>query len=139
MLDSRVRRLLDAYPAIFLVCHRQHVREDERGKTVTEHQASVLDHLDAARATTLSKLAEHMGVSRSTMSITVARLVRGGYITRRRDKDDRRSVGLTLTPVVCARIERRNYHRPNHGRRRSVQSGVPVRVALCDGAHANHR
>ena len=32
MLDSRIRRLLDAYPAIFLACHRQHVREDEKGK-----------------------------------------------------------------------------------------------------------
>lgn len=99
MLDSRIRRLLDAYPAIFLACHRWHVREDEGGKAVSEHQASVLDHLHATRATTLSKLAEHMGVSRSTMSITVTRLVRGGYILRRRDKNDARCVGLTLTPA----------------------------------------
>lgn len=99
MLDSRIRRLLDAYPAIFLACHRQHVREDEAGKTVTEHQASVLDHLHATHPITLSKLAEHMGVGRSTMSITVARLVRGGYIASRRDKNDARRVGLTLTPA----------------------------------------
>src|SRR5437899_2413529 len=97
MLDSRVRRLLDAYPAIYLACHRQHVRADERGKAISEHQASVLDHLHAGRPTTLSKLAEHMGVSRSTMSITVERLVRGGYIHRRRDKRDARCVSLTLT------------------------------------------
>jgi DNA-binding MarR family transcriptional regulator len=90
---------LDAYPAIFLACHRQHVREDEAGKAITEHQASVLDHLHATRPTTLSKLAEHMGVSRSTMSITVARLVRGGYITSSRDKNDARCVSLTLTPA----------------------------------------
>jgi len=31
MLDPGIRRLLDAYPAIFLACHRQHVREDEAG------------------------------------------------------------------------------------------------------------
>lgn len=99
MLDPRIRRLLDAYPAIFLACHRQHVREDEAGKAITEHQASVLDHLHATRPTTLSKLAEHMGVSRSTMSITVARLVRGGYITSSRDKNDARCVSLTLTPA----------------------------------------
>jgi len=99
MLDSRIRRLLDAYPAIFLACHRQHVREDEAGKTVTEHQARVLDHLHATHPTTLSKLAEHMGVGRSTMSITVARLVHGGYIASRRDKNDARRVGLTLTPA----------------------------------------
>jgi MarR family transcriptional regulator, organic hydroperoxide resistance regulator len=106
-LDAQTRRLLDAYPAIFLACHRRHVREDERGKAITEHQASVLDHLDAARPTTLSKLAEHMGVSRSTMSITVARLVRDGYIARRRDPNDSRCVGLTLTRVGL-RIKEQN-------------------------------
>lgn len=99
MLDLRIRRLMDAYPAIFLACHRQHVREDEAGKAVTEHQASVLDHLHATRATTLSRLAEHMGVGRSAMSITVARLVRGGYVKSSRDKSDARCVGLTLTPA----------------------------------------
>jgi DNA-binding MarR family transcriptional regulator len=96
-LDSQSRRLLDAYPAIFLACHRRHVRDDETGKSITEHQASVLDHLHPARAVTLSKLAEHMGVSRSTMSITVSRLVRSGYILRNRDKNDGRCVGLLLT------------------------------------------
>lgn len=97
MFDSRIRRLLDAYPTIFLATHRQHVAADEQGKTISEHQASVLDHLDAKRGTTLSKLAEHMGVGRSTMSITVARLVRRGYIARRCDKEDARRIHLTLT------------------------------------------
>jgi DNA-binding MarR family transcriptional regulator len=97
MLDSRVRRLQVAYPAIFLACHRQHVREDSGGNSVTERQASVLDHLDERQPTTLSKLAEHMGVSRSTMSITVSRLVRAGYIARRKSRRDTRSVDLTLT------------------------------------------
>jgi len=96
-MDTQTRRLLDAYPAIYLACHRQHVRDDERGNAVTAHQASILDHLDATRPMILSKLAEHMGVSRSTMSITVARLVRDGYITRKRNQEDARSVGLTLT------------------------------------------
>jgi DNA-binding MarR family transcriptional regulator len=107
MLDPRIRRLLDAYPAIYLACHRQHVREDETGKAITEHQASVLNHLHGTRPTTLSKLAEHMGVGRSTMSITVARLVRGGYIARRREKNDARCVGLTLTPTG-ARVKEQN-------------------------------
>lgn len=107
MLDSRIRRLLDAYPAIFLACHRKHLREDESGNKITEHQASVLDHLQATRPITLSKLAEHMGVSRSTISITVARLIRGGYITRRHDTKDRRSVGLTLT-AAGTRIKEQN-------------------------------
>lgn len=107
MLDSRIRRLLDAYPTIFLACHRQHLREDESGKTITEHQASILDHLHATRPTTLSRLAEHMGVSRSTMSITVGKLKRSGYVLRKRAKNDGRSVHLTLT-AAGARIKEQN-------------------------------
>jgi DNA-binding MarR family transcriptional regulator len=107
MLDLGIRRLLDAYPATFLACHRQHVREDEAGKAITEHQASVLGHLHATRPTTLSKLAEHMGVGRSAMSITAKRLVRGGYVRSTRDKNDTRCVGLTLTPAG-ARVKEQN-------------------------------
>jgi DNA-binding MarR family transcriptional regulator len=97
MVDPRIRRLLDAYPAIFLACHRQHVQQDAAGKRITEHQASVLDHLHTTRAMTLSKLAEHMGVGRSAMSITVKRLIHRGYISSRPDTHDRRGVALTLT------------------------------------------
>lgn len=96
-LDTQSRRLLDAYPAIFLACHRQHVRDDESGRTLTEHQASVLDHLSAEKAITVSRLAEHMGVGRSTMSIIVGKLVRQGFIARERNRKDRRTAGLRLT------------------------------------------
>src|ERR1035438_8017310 len=99
MLDSRIGRLLDAYPAIYLACHRRHLREDEAGSAITEHQASVLQHLHATRPTTLPRLAEHMGVGRSTMSITVARLTRAGYVASSRDKRDARCVSLTLRPA----------------------------------------
>jgi DNA-binding MarR family transcriptional regulator len=98
MLETKVERLLAAYPTIYLACHRDHTRADEAGNPLTEKQASVLDHLDAARPTTLSKLAEHMGVGRSAMSTTVTRLVRAGYIARRAGTQDRRTAGLTLTP-----------------------------------------
>jgi DNA-binding MarR family transcriptional regulator len=99
MLDSEVRRLLDAYPAIFLACHRRHLRSDAAGNPVTERQASVLDHLDPTRPTTLSSLAEHMGVGNSSMSILVARLVRARAIAQRRDPTDARRTSLTLTPA----------------------------------------
>jgi DNA-binding MarR family transcriptional regulator len=97
MVNSNVERLLAAYPTIYLACHRDHTRADEAGNGLTEHQASILDHLHPTRPTTLGKLAEHMGVGRSTMSTNVARLVRAGYIVSRPDEHDRRRVGLTLT------------------------------------------
>jgi len=40
-----------------------------------------------------------MGVGRSTMSTTIARLVKSGYVARMVDSQDRRAVGLTLTPA----------------------------------------
>jgi DNA-binding MarR family transcriptional regulator len=88
---------MDAYLTIFLACHRLHVRDDSRGNLLTENQASILNHLHETRPTRPSKLAEHMGVGRSTMSITVARLVKGGYIARQHDSGDARRIGLTLT------------------------------------------
>jgi len=97
MLETNVGRLMAAYPAIYLACHRDHTRADEAGNPITENQASV----------TLSRLAEHMGVGRSAMSTAVARLVNCGYIARRVDKRDRRSVGLTLT-AAGKRIKEQN-------------------------------
>ena len=107
MLENNVGRLLAAYPTIYLACHRDHTRTDQAGNSLTENQSSVLDHLDSVRPTTVSKLAEHMGVGRSTMSITVARLVRGGYVARRPGKQDGRTTELTLTPTG-KRIQEQN-------------------------------
>jgi hypothetical protein len=45
MVDPQIARLLEAYPAIYLACHRRHIRDDERGHVVTDSQASVLAHL----------------------------------------------------------------------------------------------
>lgn len=56
---------------------------------------------------TLSRLAEHMGVGRSAMSIGVARLVRAGYVARAKDRKDARSIGLTLT-AAGARAQEQN-------------------------------
>ncbi|MGA7928470.1 MAG: MarR family winged helix-turn-helix transcriptional regulator [Candidatus Sulfotelmatobacter sp.] len=58
-----------------------------------------MNHLHATNPTSVSKLAEHLGVGRSTMSITAARLTRGGYIASSRDTKDARRVSLTLTPA----------------------------------------
>lgn len=97
MFDAQIRRLFDAYPAIYLACHRRHVRDDETGAVVTAHQASVLDHLDIQKPTTLSNLAEHLGVGRSAMSIQVNQLARKGYVRRKAVPGDRRKVGLILS------------------------------------------
>ena len=92
-----VDRVLELYPRIFHACHSRHIRDPKTRETISVHQARVLDHLDQSDPTSLMGLARHMGVSASTMSLTVDRLVRRGYVTRSREAADRRVVNLRLT------------------------------------------
>lgn len=85
------------YPRVFLACHTRHVRDTRSERLLSAHQASILDHLDEVEPTTLLDLAKHLGVTASTMSLNVDRLVRGGYVRRARDPEDGRRVGLRLT------------------------------------------
>ena len=73
------------------------VRDEQNRAILSAHQASVLDHLDDIDGTSLLELARHMGVTASTMSVTIDRLERGGYVTRERSQQDRRRVELRLT------------------------------------------
>lgn len=107
MFSHEITRLFAAYPAIYLACHRRHVRDDESGAVLTAHQASMLDHLDVQQTMTVSKLAEHLGIGRSAMSIQVNRLVRKGYIRRTKLEGDGRKVGLLLT-AAGSRIQKYN-------------------------------
>jgi len=85
-----VQRLMRDYPRIFFACHTEHVRDPSTQRVVSAHQASILDHLDEHEPTSLSDLAGHMGVTPSTMSLAIDRLVRKGHVSRERDARDRR-------------------------------------------------
>lgn len=91
--------VLRCYPQIYFACHKRHVRDEATQAVLSAHQASILDHLDDVQPTSLFDLARHMGVTASTMSITVDRLVRGDYVVRERAEDDRRRLDLRLTPA----------------------------------------
>ena len=85
------------YPKIYFACHTRHVRDAQSGNLLSRHQASVLDHLDELDPITLNGLARHMGVTAGTMSLTIDRLERKGYVVRVRDVADRRRVHVRLT------------------------------------------
>src|SRR2546423_5863979 len=99
MSQGDVETVLRCYPQIYFACHRRHVRDEKTGSILSAHQASVLDHLDDVEGTSLLGLASHMGVTASTMSLTVDRLERGGYVTRERSAADKRRVDVRLTPA----------------------------------------
>jgi DNA-binding MarR family transcriptional regulator len=98
MQDS-VRQLMTFYPQIYFACHTRHVRDPRSNTVLSAHQASVLDHLDEIEPMNLRTLAGHMGVTASTMSITINRLVRQRYVVRKRSAQDARQVNLLLTPA----------------------------------------
>jgi MarR family transcriptional regulator, organic hydroperoxide resistance regulator len=104
-MSAEVETVLECYPQIYFACHRRHVRDEQTSAVLSAHQASVLDHLDDVESTSLVELAKHMGVTPSTMSLTVDRLERGGYVSRERSAEDRRRVDLRLTESG-ARIKR---------------------------------
>jgi DNA-binding MarR family transcriptional regulator len=97
VIGTQISSLLESYPKIFFACHTRHVQDEETNQRLSAHQASILDHLDELEPTTMLTLARHLGVTASTMSLTVDRLVRAGYVTRDRDTDDGRKVALRLT------------------------------------------
>lgn len=107
MIDDAVAILLDYYPKIYFACHTKHVRDAAKNVTLTSHQASILDHLTEDEPIGLYDLATHMGVTPSTMSLLINRLVNLGYVRREKDRLDSRKLNLTLTPAG-AKIKRTN-------------------------------
>jgi DNA-binding MarR family transcriptional regulator len=96
-VNAAIDQLLRDYPRIYFACHARHRRDPRSRARISENQASVLDHLDAAAAIALKDLARHMGVTPATMSVVVDRLVRAGYVLRARDRRDARRVRLRLS------------------------------------------
>jgi len=97
--DDAVQQVLRFYPRIFFACHTRHRRDPKTKKLLSQHQASILDHLDDVEPTGLMDLARHMGVTPSTMSLAIDRLARRGYVVRKRDPHDGRRVRLLLSPA----------------------------------------
>lgn len=73
---------------------------------ITMPQAKVLYLLEAARELHMSELVAALGVSLSTVSGLVDRLVDQGLAARREDPDDRRQVVVTPTPAGAALTDR---------------------------------
>src|SRR5579864_3961742 len=96
-MSAAADQLMSFYPRIFFACHTRHVRDPKSGREISAHQAGILDHLDEIEPTGLNDLAAHMGVTPSTMCITVERLVRAGYVKRGPDPRDGRRVALRIT------------------------------------------
>ena len=90
---------IDLYSQIYFACHTRHVHDPDSGTRVSARQASILSHLDSVEPAPVSELATHLGVTVSTMSISLDRLERQGYIVRARAESDARVRHVRLTPA----------------------------------------
>ncbi len=92
-----VRLMQVCYPQIYLACHTRHVRRRSSRVHLSAPDSTVMAHLDEHHPVTASRLAAHLGVSRSTLSATVKRLTVLGYIARERHASDGRVAELRLS------------------------------------------
>lgn len=97
MSSPLVRAIQRAYPQIYLACHVDHVRTKSNRFHVSAHDSALLAHLDEVTSTVAGQLAQHLGVSNSTLSAALKRLEALGHIERRVPARDRRRAELRLT------------------------------------------
>jgi len=94
---SDVPTVLHAFDRILRACRPRRVADPAGGPHVSAHQAGVLAWLDEDDPTMVGELADYLGVTASTMSLTLKRLEEAGYIRRDRDPADRRVMNVRLT------------------------------------------
>lgn len=92
-----VRAVQAHYPQIYLACHTRHPRRPSTSAHVSAGDSMILGHLDTGQPMRTGDLARHLGVVPSTLSAAVKRLAAQGYVTRTRDRADRRAIGLRLS------------------------------------------
>jgi len=97
MTDTDVYEVQRLYPQIFVACHTDHVRAVSTKWRVSSQDASILAHLDRQFGLSPRALAGHLGVAPSTLSASIARLAKLGYLTSKPNDKDRRKRDLLLT------------------------------------------
>jgi DNA-binding MarR family transcriptional regulator len=99
MLDGLVFEVQRLYPQIYLACHADHIRASTTKWRVSSRDSSILSHLSTRHGTSPRELGTHLGVVPSTLSATLTRLSKFGYIRNIPRNEDRRKRELWLTEL----------------------------------------
>ena len=102
---ARIDRVVASYELLMHRIASSHA-PDLMEVAVTMSQAKVLYLIAASDGMRMSELAVRLGVSISTTSGLVDRLVDHGFLARHDDPADRRQVVVTITPTGGADLER---------------------------------
>jgi DNA-binding MarR family transcriptional regulator len=104
-IQQAVRQIQIAFPQIYFACHTRHTRRRSSAYQLTARDGEILVHLATDPPLTLSQLASHLDVAKSTLSTAVSRLEAGGLVTRAdAGRGDRRERALVLTAKADAAI-----------------------------------
>lgn len=95
--EKDVRAIQACYPQIYLACHTRHPRRPSNSEGISANDSMILGHLETTASMRAGDLAKHLGVVPSTLSATIKRLARQGYVLRSTDTRDKRVVHLRLS------------------------------------------
>ena len=91
-----IYRLQAAYPRIYHACHGRHQNQHTSAPGLSQRDAAILAHLDRQSPITPTMLAQHLGITKSTMSEAIKFLAAEGYVQLEAGTD-KRSHQLLLT------------------------------------------
>lgn len=106
--EACARDLMETVPSVMRFIRTEMRRH--RGARMSVPQFRTLALLGRLPGSSLSDVAEHLGVSRPTASVLVDRLVRQGLVDRVQHPHERRRVALSLTREGEALLERARSH-----------------------------
>src|SRR2546423_2898160 len=73
---------------------------------LSQHERQLLHHVPVDGAVSLTWLAEHLGLPKSTASTVVKSLGQRGFVARARDPQDERRLAIAPTEFGRARLDR---------------------------------
>lgn len=106
MNRSETERLEAATRRVWFALHRGDDPD------LSQHEREVLHHVVPGRAS-LSWLARHLGLPKSTASVLVKDLARRGFLRRRRDRADERRLAIELTEKGRRRVKADTLYDPD--------------------------
>src|SRR4051794_19882424 len=100
---------------------------------LSQHERDLLHHVPADGAVSLTWLAGHLGLPKSTASMVVKGLGQRGFVQRTRDPGDERRLAIALTDQGRARLAQDTVLEPEALAAALAKLSPSVRAALLDG------
>jgi DNA-binding MarR family transcriptional regulator len=133
-IDAAIEQVQFAYPQIYYACHTRHGRRRSNGFRLSDRDSALLVHVGPGGETTVSSLAAHLGLSRSTVSEALSRLDRLGYVRKTTGAgEDRRRVAVSLTPAGVSAVRATSALEPRRLRAVLQRMSPKDRVRAIDG------